>query len=139
MNRCDTNGSAPDNCWTQTNHLCNSAMTYDEEREKVVLFCFRSNEHKSEVWEWDGAAVNTKVERRLQLLDSEKQVIESQPLSYSEATWGSWTHEEISFNAAVTGPHRIALTLTSKPSETPQGCSWTIDHVVVFAPAAEPQ
>jgi len=90
-------------------------------------------------WEWDGAAINTKIERRLQLLDSEKQIIESQPLSYSDATWGSWTHEEVSFNAITTGPHRIALTITSKPSDTPQACSWTIDHVVVFAPVPEPQ
>jgi hypothetical protein len=86
-------------------------------------------------WEWEGAGMNEDIERRLQLLDSDKQVIASQPLSYSDAVWGSWVQEEISFNVASAATHRIALTLTSKPTDAAFGCTWTVDHVVIFAPS----
>ncbi|MGB0588978.1 MAG: hypothetical protein ACPGU1_04780 [Myxococcota bacterium] len=84
--------------------------------------------------EWEGSSVNDDIERRLQLLDANSQVIESQPLTYSDTAWGAWVQEEVTFDLVSGEATHIALTLTSKPTDATLSCSWTIDHVVVFAP-----
>jgi hypothetical protein len=89
-----------------------------------------------QAWEWEGVGMNEDIERRLQLLDAEMLVIESQPLSDEAVAWGTWMYEEVIFNVTSSGAHRLALTLTSKPTDAALGCRWRLDHVVVFTSAA---
>ena len=88
-------------------------------------------------WEWEGGESYQSVERRLQVLDESMQVIESHPLAHLATDWGTWQQVELELTKA-TGSFHLAFALTSKPANALLGCSWTIDHVVVFSAGASP-
>ena len=87
-------------------------------------------------WEWSGTDVSDDVERRVQLLGADEQVLESIPLDGAEDSWATWAQRDVSFSVEPSGEVRVAFALTSKPTEEPMGYTWAIDHVVVYRSGA---
>ena len=85
-------------------------------------------------WEWEGSGLYEAGERRLQLLDSDMQVLESHPLPQADVSWGTWVSTELALDVdpTITGPLHLAFAFTSKPTDDALGCVWTVDHVVVY-------
>ncbi|MDP6945896.1 MAG: hypothetical protein QF464_17230, partial [Myxococcota bacterium] len=113
------------NPWTSTMQSPEIELVTDNSAPVVVRFWH--------TWEWAGAGADEDVERRVNLIDGDEQVVESVPLDTDDSAWGAWVQSEVTLPYSETGTYRVAFSLTSKPTVDAVGYTWTIDHIVLYS------